>query len=197
MGEKALSEYTYEDYLELEVNPKEKYEYHDGYISAMAGGTPEHGQIAVNVTTGIRNGLEKAKKPCITYSSDVKVHVKATKRTYYPDASVICEKPERSLIDKNALTNPILVIEVLSESTAAFDRGNKFTHYRKIPTLREYVLVSQTEAIVDTYYRLDSGAWEIETIEGLDSQVALKSLGIQVAMKAIYYLVPGIDEAAQ
>ena len=194
MAEQALSSYTYSDYLELEANSEEKYEFHGGYITAMAGGTLAHGQISVNVTTALRNSLEGAKKPCITYSSDVKVHVTASHRTYYPDGSVVYDTPEISSKDKHALINPILIVEVLSESMVAFDRGNKFAHYRKIPSLREYVLVSQSEPIVDTYYRLDSGAWEIQTIEGLSEWVTLKSLGIQLAMNSIYYLVEGMEE---
>lgn len=194
MGQKAISTYSYQEYLEIEKNSDQKWEFHDGFITAMAGGTPEHGQISLNILRAVGNALESAQKPCITYSSDVRVHIEASRRSFYPDGSVVCDKPERSPIDKNALVNPILIIEVLSETTAEMDRGTKFTHYRKIPTLREYVLVSQTEAKVDTYYRLENGTWEIHTIEGLDTIVKLKSLGLDVPMKAIYRMVEGIDK---
>ena len=193
MGQKALSTYSYQEYLEIENNSDQKWEFHDGFITAMAGGTPEHSQISVNITRAFGNAIESAKKPCITYGSDLKIHVEASRRSFYPDASVVCEKPERAENDKHAIVNPILVLEVLSDSTAEMDRGTKFTHYRKIPTLKEYVLVSQTEAKVDTYYRLDSGAWEIHTIEGVESVVKLKSLGVDISMQAIYFQVEGID----
>ena len=144
-----------------------------------------------SVETGL--ALKKKQKSCITYSSDVKVHIARSRRTFYPDASVVCGKAETAEQDPNALTNPILILEVLSDSTANFDRGAKFTHYREIESLREYVLVSQSEAAVDTYYRTDDGTWEINTITGLQAQVILKSIDCTVQMADIYRLVPGID----
>lgn len=194
MGQKALSGYTYEDYLALEKQSDGKYEFHDGFIVAMAGGSPEHGQIGMNFCRAIGNELEKKGKACITYSSDVKIRIEASHRTYYPDASVVCEKPEKSQHDPLAITNPVLILEVLSESTAAFDRGSKFSHYRTLPSLKEYVLISQTEAMVDTYYRTDDGTWEIRTIIGREEMVQLKSLDCEIRMADIYRLVPGIEE---
>ena len=194
MGEKALSVYSYEAYLALEAESDTKYEYHDGMITAMAGGSPEHGQIAVNFTRFAGNALSMNNKPCIIYSSDVKVHISTTKRTFYPDASIVCEKPAKSDKDPHAITNPLLILEVLSESTMAFDRGAKFAHYRNIPSLKEYVLVSQNEAMVDTYYRTEDGTWEITTIIGLDKTVLLKSIGCEISMADIYLLVPDLNE---
>ena len=196
MGPKASSTYSYQEYLEIEQNSDQKWEFHGGFITAMAGGTLEHGQISINVLRAVGNALELGRKPCITYSSDVKIHIEASHRSFYPDGSVVCEKPERAPADKHAIVNPILVLEVLSEGTAEMDRGTKFTHYRKIPALKEYILVSQTEAKVDTYFRLENGAWEIHTIEGIDSVVNLKSLGLEIPMKAIYFQVEGIGEVS-
>ena len=194
MAEKAISTYSYEAYLALEAEAEVKYEFHDGFITAMAGGSPEHGQIAGNFTWAATGSLVKAGKKCITYNSDVKIHISAARRTFYPDASIVCEKPERSEKDPQAITNPILILEVLSDSTAGFDRGAKFTYYRQLPSLREYVLISQSEPMVDTYYRTDDGTWEIRTLTGLDETVLLKSLGCEVRMADIYRLVPGIDK---
>lgn len=148
---------TYQAYLALEAESETKYEFHDGMITAMAGGTLEHGQIAVNFTTEAGIGLKSNKRPCIIYSSDVKVHIASSRRTYYPDASIVCGQPIRSDQDAHAITNPILILEVLSDSTASFDRGPKFSHYRQIDSLKEYVIISQTEAMVDTYFRTEDG----------------------------------------
>lgn len=193
MGEIALSNSTYQAYLALEAESDAKYEFHDGMITAMAGGTLEHGQIAMNAARALGNALEAANKPCITYSSDVKVHIASSRRTFYPDASIVCGKAIRSEKDPNALSNPILILEVLSDSTASFDRGAKFTHYRQMDSLKEYVLISQSEAMVDTYYRTEDGTWEINTITDLMALVRLKSIDCEIRMADIYRLVPGID----
>lgn len=195
MGETALSNQTYEAYLALEAESEVKYEFHDGFISAMAGGTPEHGLIAMNFSTGLNSEIQRNNKPCAVYSSDVKMRIEHTNRTFYPDASVVCDKAEKSTKDPQALTNPVLILEVLSESTAAFDRGAKFAHYRQIESLREYVLVSQNEPMVDTYYRTDDGTWEIQTITNITDKVVLKSLDCEIPMSDIYRMVPGISEA--
>ena len=197
MREEAVSTYTYEAYLSLEQESEIKYEFHDGFIVAMAGGSPEHSQIATNFTWAVNNALRNNNKSCISYNSDLKIQIDATRRSYYPDASVVCDKPIRSDKDNNAITNPILIVEVLSESTAAFDRGNKFAHYRQIPSLREYILISQEEATVDTYYRTDNGTWEIQTIMGLDKKVLLKSISCEISMADIYRLVEGINPTIQ
>jgi Uma2 family endonuclease len=125
MGEKAISTYSYDSYLALEAESETKYEFHDGFITAMAGGSPEHGQIAGNFIWAIGSAINKSGKSCITYTSDVKVHIASARRTFYPDASIVCTQPERSEKDPQAITNPILILEVLSESTAAFDRGKQ------------------------------------------------------------------------
>ncbi len=193
MGEKALSTYTLSDYREMEARAETKHEFHDGYISAMAGGTPEHSLISMNVGRSIGNELQLKGKLCFVYGSDARIHISATQRIYYPDVSVVCGKTEKSEQDPQAIVNPILIVEVLSESTSAFDRGAKFTHYRQISTLREYVLLSQTEAMVDTFYRTEDGTWEIHSIIEISDRLHLKSIDCEISMADIYRLVPGID----
>ena len=195
MAEKAISTYSYDAYLALEAEPEVKYEYHDGFIVAMAGGTPAHSQICANFIWAANDTLRNGGKSCIVHTSDLKVRVMATNRTYYPDSSIVCEQPEYGEIDRYALINPLLILEVLSENTVAFDRGAKFTHYRAIPSLKEYVLISQDDAVVDTYYRVGKNTWEIHTWEGLDTVVELKSIGCSLQMNDIYRLVPGIAKA--
>ena len=194
MSTEAVSRYTYKSYLALESESLVKHEFHDGFIVAMAGGSPEHSQIATNFTWAVNNALRDHNKNCISYNSDLRIRIEASHRAYYPDASVVCEKPVRSDKDSNAVINPILIVEVLSEGTAAFDRGNKFANYRMIPTLREYVLISQNEPTVDTYYRTENGTWEIQTIMGLGKEVVLKAIDCTIRMRDIYRLVEGMEE---
>lgn len=193
MAEKARSSYDYEAYLALEAASEVKYEYHDGTITAMAGGTPEHGLITANVIRGLGNALEDADKPCRVYSSDVKVHIETHQRTFYPDGSVVCGPTERASKDVNAITNPVLILEVLSESTATFDLGAKFSHYRQLPSLREYLLVSQSEVFVTAYHRTTSQTWEIHTYTQLSDKVLLKSLGIGLSVERMYRMVSGME----
>ena len=194
MAEKALSSYLYEEYLALEASSLTKYEFHGGYITAMAGGTLAHGQIAVNVGTSISSEITKNGKPCNSYSSDVKVRIDSTDRTFYPDFSVVCGEVQTAENDSNALINPILILEVLSDSTVAFDRGAKFSHYREITSLKEYILVSQQEAMVDIFFRTKDGTWEIHTYTDLEESIPLKSLECTIHMRDIYRRVPGIDK---
>ena len=150
MGQKAVDAYSYSAYLAMEAEAELKHEYHDGLITALAGGTPVHGQLAANFGIELGIALKDKGKSCRTYSSDTRIRIDATNRAYYPDFSVVCEQPLTSPDDQHAITNPILILEVLSESTAGFDRGTKFSHYRQIDSLREYVLISQEKAMVDT-----------------------------------------------
>lgn len=194
MAEKALTSYSYQKYLDLEASSSTKYEFHGGFITAMSGGTLAHGQIAVNTAYCVSDEIAKANKPCNSYSSDIKVRIETADRTFYPDFSVVCGEVLTAEKDPNALINPLLILEVLSESTVAFDRGAKFSHYRQISSLKEYVLVSQHEAMVDVFYRTKDGTWEIHTYTNLEDSVQLKSLDCSISMAAVYRRVPGIDE---
>ncbi|MEM6347127.1 MAG: Uma2 family endonuclease [Bacteroidota bacterium] len=191
MAERAVGTYDYAAYLEVEREADMKYEYHDGMITAMAGGSPEHGQIAANFTRGIGNTL--GDRPCSVYSSDVKIRVDASNRTFYPDVSVVCGQTQKSTQDPNALVNPILIVEVLSESTAAFDLGVKFDHYRQLASLQQYILISQDETRVHSYYRTQDGTWEIHTFREWAESIFLKSVQAEIKMSDIYRRLPGID----
>lgn len=192
MQENALSSYGYDAYLALENDAEVKYEYHDGQIIAMAGGSPQHGLISVNFITATNLALQQQAQTCRIFSSDVKIRIDATNRTYYPDASIVCGPFEVSEKDKNAIVNPILILEVLSESTEAFDRGAKFAHYRKLPSFREYILIHQEQVMIDTYYKHGEGLWDIRTFTELADVVHLKSIDCKVNVSDIYRLVPGI-----
>lgn len=186
----ALHTYTYAQYLEILHSGDQKFEFHDGVITAMAGGSPVHVQLAANFIKKAGSLLDEMNKPCVIYTSDLKIKVEASNRAFFPDASVVCGPLFTSETDPQAATNPLLVVEVLSESTAAFDLGDKFFHYRQIPGLKEYVVIHPEKAMVHTYFRTEDGLWEIHTAEGMEAEVGLKSLGITLGMKFLYRMVP-------
>jgi Uma2 family endonuclease len=148
---------TIEEYLAWESEQLIKHEYINGEVYAMAGGTLPHNDIAVNLTTLIRTALSGT--GCKVRMSDAKVRVSAQGPYFYPDLVVSCDERDRRAID--AICDPILIIEVLSPSTAAFDRGDKFRFYRQFSSLREYVLIDSEKVVIDCYRKLTSGRWEL------------------------------------
>jgi Uma2 family endonuclease len=174
---------TYAEYLAAEAVSEVRHEYLNGEVWAMAGGTPEHAALALAVGSELREALRG--KPCRAYSADLRVRVVDTGLSTYPDVSVVCGQLETAPEDKDAVTNPIVLVEVLSESTEGYDRGAKAAHYRRIPSLREYVLVSQAEPRIEVHRRAESGRWELlearpgETIE-------LASIGARLDVSAVY-----------
>lgn len=148
--------YSIEEYLEMEENSLEKLEYHEGEIFAMAGGTIIHGLLYNNVGGSLREGIKKKRKSCRTYNSDTKIAINDEKYVY-PDTFVVCGKTEIYVEMPQAAKNPILIVEVLSESTALYDRQGKFQAYQTIETFREYILVSQNEVMVEVSYKPGGG----------------------------------------
>jgi Uma2 family endonuclease len=141
--------YTVEGYLELEKTADYKSEYYFGEIFAMAGGTPQHSELCSNVGWAVKNALQG--KPCKVYNSNLQVELSTKGHYKYPDLTVICDQPQSSQKNKNALTNPMLIVEVLSEGTADYDKNGKFFSYRQIPSFREYVLIYSDMALVLVY----------------------------------------------
>jgi Uma2 family endonuclease len=174
---------TYEQYIARERTAELKHEYLRGEVWAMAGGTPEHAALAAALGRLLGNALEG--KPCRVFSSDLRVRVKATDLSTYPDLSVICGKLETDDKDPDAALNPIILVEVLSDSSEAYDRGAKAGHYRRIPPLREYVLVSQREPIVEVQRRNEHGVFEIFEYR-LEDEVELKSVAATLSVRALY-----------
>lgn len=162
----ARHHYSYEEYLAYEADSGLKHEFDNGEIFAMAGGSPRHNALALRVGAA----LDAVRQPgCVAFQSDQKIRVLATGRATYPDASVVCGPLEKDPADPSGstVTNPVLLVEVLSPSTEEEDRGHKWHDYQRIPSLREYVLVSQGEPRIERYRRLPSGQWEYsETTSG-------------------------------
>jgi Uma2 family endonuclease len=151
--------HTYDEYLAYERDSGLKHEWYDGEILAMAGGSRRHNALAARVVAALEVSRREG---CIAFQSDQKVRILATGRATYPDATLVCGKMEGDPADPSdaTITNPTVLVEVLSASTEQDDRGSKWQHYQLIPALQEYVLVSQAEPRVEVYRRLGSGAWE-------------------------------------
>jgi Uma2 family endonuclease len=176
--------YTPEQYLEIERAAEYKSEYISGEMVAMSGTTFRHGVITVNIATRFSNQL--GGKPCQTLVSDIRVQCGAA--SFYPDVVVVCGEPhlvQDSYLD--TLLNPSIIVEVLSRSTENYDRGIKFMRYAQIPTLADYILVSQDECRVEHFSRLANGEWPrayVYTAE--DDVIELKSIGCTLSVSDIY-----------
>jgi Uma2 family endonuclease len=149
--------YTFQEYLELEEVAGARHEFFDGEIYAMAGGTPEHAAMAAAITAALVRQLGST--PCRVYSSDLRVRVLATGLATYPDVTVVCGRSERDPESPTHVTNPKLVVEVLSRSTAQYDRTEKLVHYQQIPSLMGVVLVDRDGSHIELWTRRDAG-WE-------------------------------------
>lgn len=174
--------YTEEQYLAWEVEATEKSEYIDGEIRAMSGGTEPHASIPMSIAALLWNGLRG--KACRVLSSDMKIWTAGA--FYYPDLSVVCGTSIYRNGNKHVVTNPIVVIEVLSPGTEPKDRGEKFIRYLQIETLRSYLLVTQTEARVELFERGENGNWIYSMVTGLENAIEIPSLGVMLALSEVY-----------
>ncbi len=179
----AVQRLSYADYLALEATSEQRHEFCEGMVLAMAGGTMAHAKVKVNLTGLMFAALRG--RPCQPYDSDQRIRVAATSLATYPDLSVVCGRREPDAEDPHAAVNPTVLFEVSSTGTAAYDRGERFEHYRRIPTLRQYVLVESTRAHVDVFSLNAAGLWELREY-GPGSVVALGSVGIEVAVDDLY-----------
>jgi Uma2 family endonuclease len=177
--------YTLEEYLELDKSSEERYEYFDGEVFAMAGGSPDHARISLNVCTALNQKLKD--RTCEAFNSEVRIKVPAALPFRYPDASVVCGEPIFEELDgQQMLVNPILIVEVLSPSTIAYDLGDKFTAYQSIETFREYLLISQDRPHVIQHIKQAKRRWLRIEIEGMDSEVTLESVGVTLTLNEMY-----------
>ena len=183
-----LPNYTIEEYIVHERESGQKYEFHNGKIFALAGGTVNHGLLCGNIYAELRSKLREKGSNCKPTTSEVKLSILKENSFVYPDAMVICGDLQKSNSDKHSVTNPILIVEVLSNSTSTYDRGDKFYLYRQIPSLQEYVLIEQDRPQVEVYYkRLNTDLWMITRFEGLESNVRLQSIEIEIQMSELYF----------
>ena len=179
--------YTREEYLAREEIAEYKNEYYDGEIFAMAGGTYNHSAICFNVIGEIRQAIRQ--KDCVGFESNMKLDVSAYNLFVYPDIMVACGKIEFLKERRDVITNPVLVIEVLSDSTETTDRIKKFAYYQSIPSVREYVLISQNEPKVEVYFKQQEKSWLYTMAEGLDDTIVFRSIEHEFALRDIYHKV--------
>jgi Uma2 family endonuclease len=171
------------EYLALEAVSLIKHEYHNGKIIAIAGGTPRHSLLKVNFVSEAKNALKG--KNCLTYDSDLQVAINRN-RFVYPDATIVCGKLEFFEDNPLAVKNPVVIVEVLSENNADYDTGKKMLFYLQIPSLQEYVLVSQTEPFVRVFTKNDQGKWLLSLYNELSQTIELLSVGIKIKMSDLY-----------
>jgi Uma2 family endonuclease len=185
---------TPEEYLRREGDAAEKHEFYHGEVFAMAGGTPDHSLIISNFNRELGNRLKG--KPCRVYGSNLRIRIPRTTLYTYPDVGVICGERQFDPLDvrKETVTNPALLVEALSPSTEAWDRGGKFKNYQVIESLREYVLVASDAARIETYLRQEDGTWIYSAAAGLDAVAQLKSLKVELPLAEVY---SGVEIPAQ
>ncbi|HEV2147185.1 MAG TPA: Uma2 family endonuclease [Longimicrobiaceae bacterium] len=173
-----------EEYLVRERAAKYKSEYVAGEVRAMAGASRAHVLISANLVREL--GSQLRGRPCETYGTDIRVRVSRTRDYVYPDVTVVCGEPQMEDEHFDTLLNPTLIVEVLSPSTAGYDRGQKWEMYRRIPSLQDYLLVSQGEPRVERYTRQAEGLWLFGETSGQDEVLHLDSIGCTLALRDVY-----------
>lgn len=174
---------TGEEYLAWEREAEFKSEYLRGEIYAMSGASLNHNIISSNLTREIGNGLKG--RPCLAFVSDMKVQIDAADAYFYPDLSGLCGKLEFHDDRQDTCRNPQFIIEIISDRTESYDRGKKFFSYQMLPSLKEYVLVSQKMAAVEVY-RKDGDRWIYQLLKGMDAVLKLESVGCEVPFDEIF-----------
>jgi Uma2 family endonuclease len=174
---------TEEDYLRLERAAETKSEFVDGEMFAMSGGSRAHSLLAVRWIFQLELKLREGN--CSVFNSDLRIRTRRTGSYVYPDISVVCEEPQANRNADDILPNPVVVIEVLSPSTEAYDRGKKFGLYREIPSLQDYILV-HTDAVHVEHYSRQAENWLLREYSGVESMVHIASIDCTVALKDVY-----------
>lgn len=184
MSSQVKIHYSPEEYLTLEREAEYKSEYFNGEISAMTGASRRHNLVAGNVFASLHAQLRQ--RPCEIYPSDMRVKVSPTGLYTYPDVVVVCGEPSFDDERKDTLLNPTLLVEVLSKSTASYDRGEKFEHYRKLDSLTEYLVIAQNKHHVEHYVRQPDNQWLLSETDDLQETVHLPSTGCELTLTDIY-----------
>lgn len=175
---------TEEEYKVFEAASPRKHEYYQGEIFAMTGGTEPHNLLAGNAHASLHAQLRR--RPCRVYNSDQRVKVMATGLHTYPDITVVCGQPQFLEPARLTITNPTVIIEVLSPSTERYDRGAKFQQYRTIPSLQDYILIVQDDYRMEHYMRHESGIWHLYEAVGLTAQIVLRSIDCVLTVEDVY-----------
>ena len=175
---------TPEQYLELERAALEKHEYYQGEIFAMSGASFRHNVIFKN--TYLKLGVKLAGKPCQPYGSDLRIHIPSNSLFTYPDISIICGKPEMTDEVMDTVKNPTVIIEILSKSTQDYDKGQKFTLYRDIESLKEYILIDSQSVRVEKYCKNSDGSWTLRDYKDIEDTFIIESIGEDMSLADFY-----------
>jgi Uma2 family endonuclease len=184
MSAAPILKYSIADYLESEKKSLEKHEYYQGEIFAMASASIPHNKVVANALVNIGSYLNN--KKCQIFPSDLKIHVKANSLFTYPDLSIVCGKVETLENHKDIVINPAVLIEVLSATTQDYDRGGKFKLYRDIPSIKEYILISGLEVLVEKYNKQADGTWILHEYKIENDSFTIASINMPVEMKSLY-----------
>lgn len=177
--------YTLEEYFALELASEEKYEYFDGEVFSMSGASPEHEQIIANCLVALRAALRG--RSCRVYPSNLRVKVPSQPPYRYPDLTALCDTPGFEQVGGiDVLTNPALIVEVLSASTEGYDRGDKFTHYKSIESFAEYLLIAQHRPHATHFIRGENGIWTHREYNDLEGVLRLVSINCEVSLRDLY-----------
>ncbi|TAE57888.1 MAG: Uma2 family endonuclease [Nostocales cyanobacterium] len=179
--------YTPEEYLELENQSENKHEYLNGEIFEMTGGTTNHNKLALKIAAKLLAILEE--QGYEIYIGDVKLWIEASNRYTYPDVMVVKDKAIYQGKNQTIITNPLVIIEVLSKSTANYDQGDKFDAYRRIPSFQEYILISQNEYYIKQFVKNEQGKWVLSDYRGESEILKLESVGFEISLKQLYQYV--------
>lgn len=176
--------YTVDEYLDLEVASNRRHEYRCGDIVEMTGGTPAHNELIRALTVILSLGLRG--QPYQVFLVDQRLWLPASNLYTYPDAMIVPRPIELQAGRKDTVTNPIVIAEVLSDSTAAYDRGNKFTAYQTLPTFQEYLLIDQSQPHVEQFVKQSNHQWQLHTYDGLESRLTLTTVSAEIMLAELY-----------
>ncbi len=185
MNPAKATKYTEEEYLEMENDSLEKHEFYQGEIFAMAGASINHNLVVRNCVSELDLIFRKENK-CKVFPSDLKIHCLGNSLYTYPDVSIICGDVQTLENNKNVVTNPTILVEVVSPSTADYDRGGKFKLYRDIPSLKEYLLISSTEIFLEKFHKLEDNSWLLQEYKNKDEEITFESVGITLKVSELY-----------
>ena len=178
--------YTLEEYLRREERSQERHEYFDGIIVPVPMAKGPHNIITANIIVALGNALQAADKDYTLFTNSQKVYLPSLNFGLYPDALVISESPVYWDDNEVLLINPLVIVEVLSRSTRTYDRGEKFSEYKTLPTFREYVLIEQNKCVVETRFREEPDLWREKTYTEMNDRIVLRSIGCSIALADIY-----------
>ncbi|MGD2182943.1 Uma2 family endonuclease [Lusitaniella coriacea] len=180
----AEKTYTPEEYLEREINSKERHEYINGEIIPMTGGTPNHNQISLNLSGTLNFALKR--QPYRVFVTDQRLWIPQKRIYTYPDIMVVQGDLQFQEGRKDTITNPLIIAEVLSISTRNYDKDEKFAAYRTIPSFQEYLLIDQYTTHIEQYFKTDDKRWTFTEYDGIDETVALNSITFQITLEDLY-----------